>query len=536
MLLRKSNGAGSEFFYRVILYVIIAISLLLIILDRISFRSNLGYFALITTVFAVFIGLSLKASSKDKPVASKLLLFVSLYWSVILAFFVPVISLVMVITIFLSLLASLYARSYYRSIISLILIVGVEVGYVLDDIHTSGRFVLIVSHFVSLTLIAIVGYKLSSSNDSESNDTSNQMQKAKLERERLQALINSMTDGVLATDTSGNVEVYNGSILDILNSNVSLNNQNITKHLKINNADGTEVDYFSLAKKQQGYLVSRDFLLPQSETDNINIYISISPVKIGYGREDSDGYIFLLRDITREKSLEEERDEFVSVVSHELRTPVTIAEGNLSNAELLSKKEKTPDSIVKSLDEAHKQIIFLSDMINDLATLSRAEQGKLQAAPEDIDIHELVKSLQRDYRMSAQQKGLEFSSHVGREVVSIFSSRLYVREILQNFITNSIKYTEEGAVKLDITMKGTSVQFAVSDTGIGISNTDQKHVFKKFFRSEDYRTRENSGTGLGLYVTMKLAKLVNAQIKVSSELNEGSTFTIIVPPMQRPSH
>ena len=171
-------------------------------------------------------------------------------------------------------------------------------------------------------------------------------------------------------------------------------------------------------------------------------------------------------------------------------------------------------------------------MINDLATLSRAERGKLKEAPEDIDIQDLVKSLQRDYRSEAQQKNIGFKTHVDKDLTSIYSSKLYVREILQNFITNAIKYTQEGDVELTVSKRGSRIEFSVRDSGIGISKSDQKHLFKKFFRSEDYRTRENNGTGLGLYVTMKLAKLISAQISVKSELNQGSTFTVTVPSMK----
>ena len=145
-----------------------------------------------------------------------------------------------------------------------------------------------------------------------------------------------------------------------------------------------------IAKEHQGYLVSRDYLLSLGQFENMNIHVSISPVKIGFGHEGAEGYIMLIRDITREKSLEEERDEFISVVSHELRTPITIAEGNISNAELIAGREKLPNGVADSLDAAHKQVIFLSEMINDLATLSRAERGKLKEAPEDIDIQELA--------------------------------------------------------------------------------------------------------------------------------------------------
>ena len=101
--------------------------------------------------------------------------------------------------------------------------------------------------------------------------------------------------------------------------------------------------------------------------------------------------------------------------------------------------------------------------------------------------------------------------------------------MLQNFITNAIKYTDKGSVTLGVRVKNKAVEFIVSDTGIGISKTDLKHVFEKFYRSEDYRTRETSGTGLGLYVVQKLARKLATKITATSRLNHGSSFSFSLP-------
>jgi signal transduction histidine kinase len=100
---------------------------------------------------------------------------------------------------------------------------------------------------------------------------------------------------------------------------------------------------------------------------------------------------------------------------------------------------------------------------------------------------------------------------------------------MQNFITNAIKYTQEGSITIGAKQMPDGVKFSVTDTGIGISKGDQARVFDKFFRAEDYRTREQNGTGLGLHVTRKLAQLAHAEISLESELNKGSTFTIYFP-------
>jgi signal transduction histidine kinase len=161
--------------------------------------------------------------------------------------------------------------------------------------------------------------------------------------------------------------------------------------------------------------------------------------------------------------------------------------------------------------------------------LSRAERGKLVVDVQTINVKALVESLAKNYLGDAKKKGLKLDVHIPEHTQPLFSSELYVREILQNFITNAIKYTEEGGVTISTKANEKGIYFIVSDTGIGISNQDQEKVFDKFFRSEDYRTRKNNGTGLGLYVTIKLSRLIHADIELKSELNKGSTFSIFIP-------
>jgi signal transduction histidine kinase len=168
-------------------------------------------------------------------------------------------------------------------------------------------------------------------------------------------------------------------------------------------------------------------------------------------------------------------------------------------------------------------------MINDLATLSRAERGKLVLEVEDIDVEKLVADLTTNYKHDADAKGLSITSEIKGKLKPMSSSKLYVREVLQNFITNAIKYTEKGSVKITASQNSKGTIFEVQDTGIGISKSDQERVYDKFFRSEDFRTRQNSGTGMGLYVTMKLTRLLHADIDLDSELNKGSTFQIVIP-------
>lgn len=350
-----------------------------------------------------------------------------------------------------------------------------------------------------------------------------------LEHERLNSLINSMGDGVIAIDKDQKVAIYNGAALNILDINSSMTGKLLATVLPLIDKNNQRINVSRLISETRVPYSSRDFLLQYPDKSTVNLYLSIAPVRLGYGQTGAEGHVVLMRDITREKSLEEERDEFISVVSHELRTPIAIAEGNISNAQVVVEKNGDVKVVKETLRQAHDQIVFLSEMINDLSTLSRAERGKLTVDIESINIHQLLTDLVSNYEPEATKKGLEIKLDLDPHLELLQSSKLYVREVLQNFITNAIKYTQAGHVSVGAKAIQNGVEFTIADTGIGISRNDQSKIFDKFFRSEDFRTRETSGTGLGLYVTLKLTHLLHADINMQSELNKGSTFVIKIP-------
>lgn len=352
---------------------------------------------------------------------------------------------------------------------------------------------------------------------------------AQLEHQRLESLINSMADGVIATDEKCRIALYNGAALNILDVNAIQRGDSIETALKLLDEDGKTLDTKKIVQSTKTQTISRDYKLKYSDDSLVNIYLSISPVHLGYGKKGDKGFVLIVRDITREKSLEEERDEFISVISHELRTPAATIEGSVGNAQFIAEKTRDIDKVIESLQNAHEQAIYLEDMINDLSTLARAERGVLEDTVTSINPHKLAEYLQDNYAKAAEEKGLKLHLDVDPSLEVLNSVELYVKEIMQNFVTNAIKYTEKGSVLIAAKKAKNGVEFSVTDTGIGISKGDQARVFDKFFRSEDYRTRKENGTGLGLHVTKKLAQMAQAEISLESKLGEGSTFTIYFP-------
>lgn len=352
------------------------------------------------------------------------------------------------------------------------------------------------------------------------------------EHEEILTIVNNLADAVYSVDETGVIRLYNAAGLNLLDTNEGINGKKLSEVFAVEDENGDPIDLFAEVKKAEVVTVN-DSLRMRSGDDIMRLEFTYAPIRSGFSSSNlatnQKGFVIIARDVTRIKSLEEERDEFISVVSHELRTPVTVAEGTISNAQvMLSRNSSDIAALEQSLEEAHKQVVYLAKMVNDLSTLSRAERG-VASEPELIDVTALAHDLYNDYHPEAEKAGLHLDLKLGTRLGNVMVSRLYLHELLQNFITNSLKYTKEGSVTLSIHRHNNHLLFEVIDTGIGISKSDQAKVFNKFYRSEDYRTRETSGTGLGLYVTRKLAKKMGTVIELKSRLNHGSTFSFTLP-------
>ncbi len=355
------------------------------------------------------------------------------------------------------------------------------------------------------------------------------------ERERLQydrilTIMNNLTDAAFSTDEHGKILMYNAACLDLLDTNESLRGRHIGDLFKLTDTANEKTNLFDLLRKTKRATRRDDLNHTYKDGESIRLEVTFAPIRSNYSLskkgEEQGGYILIMRDVTKQKSLEEERDEFISVVSHELRTPITIVEGTLSNLDVLMHRPTLPDAktLTTSINTAHDQVLYLAKMVNDLSTLSRAERG-VADAPEKIDVAEVLHAMHHKYESEAQARKLHLNLDLGAKLGSVNVSRLYFEELLQNFITNAIKYTKEGGVTITAKRSKNIVKFTIKDTGIGISRGDQVKVFAKFYRSEDYRIRETNGTGLGLYVSSKLAHKLHTRIELKSRLNHGSAFS-----------
>ncbi len=408
----------------------------------------------------------------------------------------------------------------------------------LSDADTASQPLLVACISLPCTLIIAVAAGLAIHHAAKVNHESMQRETRLTEsrrRERsqlelLHSVINNIKYLIIYADPAGCIRLCNSAALDLLDTNRSPDGRQIDDVFSLVDDSGSVINFNELINGATHPIDRKDLRFIYKDGQKANLNIIILPVRANYQNGTNlMGFIIMARDITKEKTLDDERDEFISVVSHELRTPVAIAEGALSNLQFILAHNGDATSFSTTLDAAHDQILYLGQMVNDLSTLSRAERGVYMNS-EPIDIKTFMNSLYGKYNKDSHEKGIKFTLD-SNVYGTINVSRMAIEEIMQNIITNAIKYTDSGGVVIGTRackQRG-YVEFFVRDSGIGISKPDIKHIFERFWRSEDYRTRQHSGTGLGLYVVARLAAKINTHIKVNSKLGQGSEFAFRLP-------
>ena len=372
------------------------------------------------------------------------------------------------------------------------------------------------------------------------DNTSNLENRLSAVESKSDVVINAIDDGVLAISKDGNIELINPSAQQIIGWDqgdaLGLNWKSV---LKLVTSDGKDVEDLdnpiaqSLSKNQPTHN-DKLFLLTSSEK---RIFVSIVSSPVG---TDGEGIIVVFRDITKEKAEEREQAEFISTASHEMRTPVASIEGYLGlalNPATAHIDEKARDFITK----AHESAQHLGRLFQDLLDISKVEDGRMKNNPKIINVNEFLKDIFDGLATKANEKQLNYifmpdiiDEGKEKSLQPIFYANIdpdHFREVVSNLIENAIKYTPSGEVVVNITGDDKQISVSVKDSGIGIPAEDIPHLFQKFYRVDNSDTREIGGTGLGLYLSRRLAEAMSGNLRVESKYKEGSTFYLEIPRM-----
>ncbi|MEM8528318.1 MAG: ATP-binding protein [Bacteroidota bacterium] len=233
--------------------------------------------------------------------------------------------------------------------------------------------------------------------------------------------------------------------------------------------------------------------------------------------------------LNEENQLLQEKEKFTALktqfytnITHEFRTPITVIQGLTDK--IASKKYQTDLAIIKNNS---KRLLHL---VNQFLSLSKLESGVMKVNLQQADVVAYLRYLKSSIASLAAQKEVALHFESEQEQIFLDFDAEKIQYIFINLLSNAIKFTEAGgAVEVKVQQAGERLQIAVADTGIGLSATDQAHIFKRFYQSKDERAKGMEGSGIGLAVCKEMAELLGGTITVQSQLNEGSTFTVTLP-------
>ncbi|MGE5231490.1 MAG: sensor histidine kinase [Deltaproteobacteria bacterium] len=220
---------------------------------------------------------------------------------------------------------------------------------------------------------------------------------------------------------------------------------------------------------------------------------------------------------------------FTADASHELKTPLMVLRAGVERG---LTHPKTPQEVLQALDETLDQINQMTEMVDNLLTLARADEGRAPLAVEQTDLRELVADVSETAGMLGEDAKIRVTTDIPAGPVRLAVDRHRIRELLLNLVTNAIKYTPAGGrVGLSLSEGADGVTLTVSDTGVGIAPGDLPHIFDRFWRADPARSRtgERAGPGLGLAITKWIAEAHGGTITVQSRPGRGTLFTVRLP-------
>lgn len=354
-------------------------------------------------------------------------------------------------------------------------------------------------------------------------------------------VLNSIEEGVIIVHPSGVVLLANPAamrMLGVTDTSAILNVQ-ISSLLRLENGEGMKledsVNPVLLAVNSGENYSTRDFVLVNLIEQRKPVAISVVSTNSGQNER-----IITLRDISRELEEEGEQTEFISTASHEMRTPVASIEGYLGLA--LNPKTATIDERArKYLEEAHTSSKHLGRLFKDLLDVTKLDDKKIRVQLSPVEMTSTVRSIANGQVPQMSEKGIHYTfgsngtstsgngRFLNQEVYASVDID-FLREAVNNLVENAIKYTAEGGgIWVNVRGDDDRVLINVTDTGIGISPDDLKHVFQKFYRADNSQTRTVGGTGLGLYLVKQRVEAMGGKVWAESSFGEGSTFYLSFP-------
>ena len=339
-----------------------------------------------------------------------------------------------------------------------------------------------------------------------------------------QVLFNSMLEGLLLLDRSRKIYLVNRAFKNLFGLKTELRGKTIVEALRLH-----ELDELIQRVEAEQQVLDYEIKLP----DLNERWLQVNAAIITNAAGERDGTILVFRDLTRLKQLERTREEFVANVSHELRTPLSLIKGYVET--LLDGARDNPEVAERFLKIIERNANRLDLLIQDLLTISALESEKIKLNLQPVELHALAAKVLTDLNAKAENKNVALVNEVPELTAHGDVNRL--DQVLANLVDNAIKY---GRAEGHVTVGGKkrddgALEIFVRDDGPGIPAEALDRVFERFYRVDKARSRDQGGTGLGLSIVKHIVQAHGGEVRVESEVGQGSTFFFTLPVAEKTS-
>jgi len=352
------------------------------------------------------------------------------------------------------------------------------------------------------------------------------VQHIEAQRNRLQVILDSTEEGIVAVDAFGIIRTANRATTML----TGLTNDHLVGRPVRDVFKWTrDLSLFDIDYEKPGTTNYDD--LQYVDPTGVTHYIKLSVTRVG-SEQTNKGVqtIITVYDETKSRDLENMKIDFVSMAAHELRTPLAAIRGYL---ELISYKEKQitiAPEVQKYLFQAIKSTAELGSLINNLLDVTRIERGTLTLNMARVDLAANISQSVEDAQFTARDKQIALTFAGPKEGCMVFADDIAIHEVINNLLSNAIKYTAKGGkVNVALTTDSQSYRIAVKDSGMGIPKSAVGNLFTKFYRVHGGLNSGSTGTGLGLFIAKSIIERHNGTISVESQEGVGSTFTFTLP-------
>lgn len=359
---------------------------------------------------------------------------------------------------------------------------------------------------------------------------------AELQHEKAQyeAILSSMAEGMIVVDKDARITIINQAGADMLGINrQKVVGQNYYSIVTTKDRDGQVVPierrplHLALtAGTKQIKTLSDGLHYVRADGSLMPVAITASPVIFD---KKIIGGVSTFQDITGEEELDKTKGEIISIASHQLRTPLTAIKW-LSEQMLAPVRTMNRAELRKNTQRIHSSNERMITLVNDLLNVSRIELGTISLSYKPYDLPKAIDEIVNEIKAEIKNKHLKVTTHIEPGLDAIVTDPRHLQVILQNLITNAVKYTpEKHQVTIAASKEHDKLHLTVKDTGYGIPAKQQSQIFSKLFRADNARKSVTDGTGLGLYVGKAMVDQLGGKIWFESVEDEGTTFFVVIP-------